>query len=212
MTPRSVPQSSSRMIDVLRDVDQTPGQVTGVGGPQRGVGEALAGAVRGDEVLQHGQALAEVGLDRPRDDLALRVGHQAAHAGDLAHLHHVAAGTRVDHDVDRVGPREVGLHLLGHLAGRLGPDLDQLLPALLVGDHTALVLLVDLLRVLLVAVQDLRLVRRRDDVVDGDRDAGPGRPVEAGRLERVERRRDLHLRVPLGEVVDDRPSSFFVTS
>src|SRR2546430_9767170 len=34
-------------------------------------------AVRGDEVLQDGQALAEVGLDRARDDLALRVGHQA---------------------------------------------------------------------------------------------------------------------------------------
>ena len=50
--------------DVLRDVDQTTGQVTRVGGTQSGVGHALTGAVRGDEVLQHRQALAEVRLNR----------------------------------------------------------------------------------------------------------------------------------------------------
>ena len=150
LTPRSVPQSSSRMITSCDDVHQTPGQVTRVGGTQRRVGQTLAGTVRGDEVLQHRQALAEVGLDRTRDDLALRVGHQTTHTGDLPHLHHVSAGTRVDHDVDGVGLREVALHLLGDLAGRLGPDLHQLLTALLLGDHTAQVLLLDLLRVLLV--------------------------------------------------------------
>src|SRR6202008_340024 len=67
--------------DVLRHVHQTPGQVARVGGPQRGVGQTLAGTVRGDEVLQHGQALAEVVLDRPRDVLALRVGHQTTRTG-----------------------------------------------------------------------------------------------------------------------------------
>ena len=46
--------------DVLRDVHQTTGQVTRVGGTQRGVGQTLAGTVRGDEVLEHRQALAEV--------------------------------------------------------------------------------------------------------------------------------------------------------
>ena len=51
--PSSVPQSYSVMIDVLRHVDQTAGQVAGVGGLERGVGEALAGAVRRDEVLEH---------------------------------------------------------------------------------------------------------------------------------------------------------------
>src|SRR5204863_7579594 len=33
---------------VLRHVHQTPGEVPGVGGTQRGVGQTLAGAVRGD--------------------------------------------------------------------------------------------------------------------------------------------------------------------
>ena len=90
---------------VLRHVHQTPGEVPGVGGAQRGVGQALAGAVGGDEVLQHRQALAEAGLDRARDGLALGVGHQTAHAGDLPDLHRVTTGAGVDHHPDRVGAR-----------------------------------------------------------------------------------------------------------
>ena len=81
--------------DVLRDVHQTTGQVTRVGGTQGGVGQTLTGTVRGDEVLQHGQALTEGRLDRTRDGLVLRVGHQTTHTGDLTHLHHVSSGTRV---------------------------------------------------------------------------------------------------------------------
>ncbi len=44
--------------DVLRDVHQTTGQVARVGGPERGVGQTLAGTVRRDEVLGHRQTLA----------------------------------------------------------------------------------------------------------------------------------------------------------
>src|ERR1700753_3319201 len=82
--------------DVLGHVDQTPGEVPGVGGPQRGVGQALAGAVGGDEVLHHRQPFPEAGLDRPRDGLTLGVGDQTTHTGDLPDLHHVASGTGVD--------------------------------------------------------------------------------------------------------------------
>ena len=71
---------------VLGDVHQTPGQVAPVRGAQRRVGQTLAGTVGRDEVLEHGQALDEVGLDRALDDLALRIGHQAAHAGELTDL------------------------------------------------------------------------------------------------------------------------------
>ena len=97
--------------DVLRDVHQTTGQVTRVGGTQRGVGQTLTSTVTGDEVLEHRQALAEVRLDRARDDLALRVGHQTTHSRDLPDLHPVTASTRVDHHVDRVGLLEGPLQL-----------------------------------------------------------------------------------------------------
>ena len=90
---------------VLRHVDQAAGQVAGVGGLQRRIGQALARAVRGDEVLQHGEAFAEVRRDRRLDDFARRLGHQAAHAGELANLLFRSASAGVGHDVNRVDAR-----------------------------------------------------------------------------------------------------------
>ena len=70
--------------DILRHVDQAPGQVTGVGRAQRRVGQTLACAVRAQEVLERRQPFTEVGANGQRDDAAVGVGHQAAHAGQLA--------------------------------------------------------------------------------------------------------------------------------
>ena len=131
----SVPQSALADDHVLRDVDETARQVARVGGAQRGVGEALARAVRRDEVLEHRQALHEVGLDRPLDDLALRVGHQAAHARQLADLLEGAARAGVGHHEDGVELVEVGDHRLGDLVGGGVPLLDDRLVALLLGDQ-----------------------------------------------------------------------------
>src|SRR6266699_3448698 len=72
---------------VLGDVDQPPGQIPGVGGLERGVRQAFARAVGGVEILQDREALLEIGDDRALDDLARRLGHQAAHSGELLHLH-----------------------------------------------------------------------------------------------------------------------------
>ena len=71
---------------VLRHVHQAARQIAGIGRLQRGIRQALAGAVRGDEVLQHVEAFAEVGRDRGFDNLARGLGHQAAHTGKLADL------------------------------------------------------------------------------------------------------------------------------
>ena len=156
-----------------------------------------------DEELQHRQTLTEVGLDRTRDDLALRVGHEASHARELTQLEPVASGARVHHAVDRVVLREVVLHLLGDLVGRLRPDLDELLATLVVGDETAVELQLDLSSLRVVALEDLVLVRRHDDIGDGDRRTRARGPVETGLLECVQRSRHLDLRVPLRQIVDD---------
>ena len=87
---------------VLRHVDETARQIARVRGLQRGVGEALAGAVGRVEVLEHGEAFLEVRDDRRLDDLARRLGHQAAHAGELLHLRRRTARAGVRHHVDRV--------------------------------------------------------------------------------------------------------------
>ena len=78
--------------DFLGDVHQLAGQIAGVGRFQGRVRQALPGAVRGDEVLQHVQPLPEVGDDGRLQDLAGGLGHQAAHPGQLPDLLLVAAG------------------------------------------------------------------------------------------------------------------------
>jgi hypothetical protein len=82
--------------------------------------------------------------------------------------------------------REVGFHLLGDLVGRLGPDLDELLTTLVVGDQTSLVLGLNLGGLGLVALKDLDLAWRRDDVGDGNRGTRSGGPMETGLLQRVQ--------------------------
>ena len=184
---------------VLRDVDEAPGEVPRVGRAERGVGEALAGAVGRDEVLEHRQALHEVGLDRALDDLALRIRHQAAHAGELADLLERSAGAGVGHHEHRVQLVEVVLHRVGDLVRRIRPDVDDRLAALVLGDQTAVVLAVDVLDLLLVLGKDLLLVRRDDDVVLRDRHAGLRRVAEPERLDRVEHRRERVRPVPVAK-------------
>ena len=93
-TPGQGPAVLFRDDAVLGHVDQTAGEVTGVGGLECGVGQTLAGAVGGDEVLQHREALTEIGGDGGLDDLTGGLGHQAAHTGQLAHLVLAAASAR----------------------------------------------------------------------------------------------------------------------
>ncbi len=128
---------------VLGDVDQAPGEVPGVGGPQGGIGEALAGAVGRDEVLEDGHPLAEVAPHGDVDDPARRVGHQAAHRAELADVALVPSGARGGHHRDRPGRVERAHHLVGHRRRGLLPHADDLLVALVLGDEAALELAID---------------------------------------------------------------------
>ena len=156
--------------------------------------------MRGDEVLQHGEAFAEVGGDRRLDDLARRLGHQAAHAGELADLLGAAARAGVGHHEDRVEARdrellavlalhrvggELAQHLVGDAVGDLGPDVDDLVVALAVGDQALVVLVLDLAHRGARLLEQLRLLRGDHHVLDGDRDAGLGRELEAEVLQLV---------------------------
>ncbi len=169
---------------VLRHVDQATGQVTGIRGLQRGIGQALSCTVGRDEVLQDVQAFAEVRGDRRLDDRAVGLGHQAAHAGQLADLRLRTTRAGVGHDVDRVhrllvdGLARGVLHLLGadRVHHRLGhalvgarPDIDDLVVSLAGGDQARLVLLLDFQDLGLGLVQDALLLKRDGHVVDADR-------------------------------------------
>ena len=114
---------------------------------RRGVDEALAGTVRGDEVLERQQALTEVGLDGQVDRVAGHVGHEASHTGELAQLRLGASGTGVGHHVDGVVIGEALEHGLAELLGAVGPGVDDLDVALRLGQEAVLVVLVDLVDV-----------------------------------------------------------------
>ena len=87
---------------ILGHIHQAPGQVAGVGGLQGRVGQTLAGAVGGNEVLSHIQPFAEVRRDGRLDDGTIRLGHQAAHPSQLPDLRRGAAGAGIGHHKDGI--------------------------------------------------------------------------------------------------------------
>src|SRR5437773_4275691 len=177
---------------ILRNVNESASEIPGVCGFQRGIGETLAGAVRGREVLQHGEAFAEVRRDRRLDDLARGLGHETAHACQLADLLLAAPRAGVGHHVDRVelaallAALELAEHLLRDELRGVRPDVDDLVVALAVRDDAVLVLLLDLVH-LVARLRDVPLLRRRDvHVVDPDRQPRERRVAEAEVLQLVE--------------------------
>ena len=170
-----------------------------------------------DEVLEDRQSLAERRGDRALDDVAVRRGHESAHAGELADLQLRAAGLRVDEHVDRVQLGRVLVlgadvlvdrlvELVADLLGRRGPDVDDLVVALAVGDDALLELLLDLVGGL-ARLRDLGvLLGRADHVLEAHRRAGDRREAVAERLEAVDREHGLvmprHLVAVEDEVAD----------
>ena len=158
--------------------------------------------MRGDKVLQHRQTLAEVRLNRAVDDLALRVGHKAAHAGELTNLLDVTASAGERHHVDGVELVEVLGHGLADLVVGGVPDVDDLLVTLLGLHEAELVFLVDGGDLRIRRCEDLALVRRNRRIVHRDGDACARGVVEARVLQTVEDRRNLGELVAVADVLD----------
>ena len=166
--------------DVLCDVDQTTGQITGVGRLQGGIGQTLAGTVRGDEVLQHRKSLLEVREDRVLDDLLaafdtrlLRLGHQTAHTAQLTDLLLRTAGSGVEHHVDRVETVVVLDQRVDHGFGQfrvdVRPDVDDLVVTLVVGDQTHVVVLHDGIRPVVSLLHEFLLLLGDDHGIEVER-------------------------------------------
>src|SRR5664280_784192 len=177
---------------VLRHVHQAPGQVARVRRLESGIGQSLTGAVGGDEVLQHGQAFAEVRRDRGLDDFARRLGHQATHAGELTNLLLGAASAGVSHDVNGIDVADFvvllhgGEHLVGNFFRDGRPDFDDFVVALAVGDGAVQILLLHRDRLLFGVAHQARFARRNHHVVDPNREARHGGVVETELLDAVQ--------------------------
>ena len=165
--------------DVVRDVDETARQVTGVGRLQGGVGQTLAGTVRRDEVFEHRHTLFEVRENRVFDDLRtfgtgfLRLGHQTTHTSQLGDLVSRTTGSGVEHHEHSIEAL-VGFGHLFHegllqIGVNVRPRIDDLIVALVVGDETHVVVHRDLLDLLVTALNDVGFFLRDDDVVKVER-------------------------------------------
>src|SRR5579863_4339678 len=178
--------------DVLRHVHQAASEVAGIGGLQSGIRQTLASAVRGDKVLQHVEAFAEVGSNGRLNHFAGRLGHQTAHPGKLADLLLRAAGARIGHDVNRINdaflilPLKSLEELVGDSLGNLAPNVDHLVVAFAVGDRAVVILLLHLDNFLLGVFNELVLVSGNEHVINADGDAGLGGIEEAKFLQLIE--------------------------
>ncbi len=180
--------------EILSHVDESAGQVARVGGLERRVRKPLSRTVRGDEVLEHIQSLAEVRGNRRLDDGTIGFGHQPTHAGQLPDLRRGTSSAGVGHHVNGIERLLRGLlalavddllvaelvhHRLGDLIPGPPPDVDDLVVPLALGHETGRVLTLDLLNFLFRLVDDGRLLSRNEQVVDANRKARARRVAEA---------------------------------
>ena len=197
--------------DVLCHVHETTGEVARVGGTQRGVGQALAGAVGVIEVLQHRQAFPEGGFDRAGDVITLGVHHHALHAGQRPDLTHVTGSTGLHNHGDWVIVRVELFHGLTHRVGGVLPQFDQAFVPVAGGEGTLLpVFALDLLGLGLVGFEHFFLVVQHQHVGHGDGDTGAGSPIEAGILHLVHGLGNGNHGVFSSEVVNDVAQHDFV--
>ena len=194
---------------ILGDVNQAAGQIPRIRRLQRGIGETFSGTVRRIEVFEDGEPLLEVRDDRRFDDLAGRLGHQPAHAGQLLDLRRRTARPGIRHHphrVDRLARRGLPYHLqhfLGDLVGAPRPDVDHLVVFLALGDQTVLVLLLVLLD-LVVSLGDEKTLGLRDDqIILAERNARLARLGEPEGHQPVAKDHRLLLPAVAIDLVDD---------
>src|SRR5690554_3331304 len=87
---------------VVRDVDQTTSEVTGISRFKSRIRETFSSTMRRSKVFENGQTFTEVSGNRGFDDRAGRLGHQTTHTGELTHLLCRTSSSRVGHDEDSV--------------------------------------------------------------------------------------------------------------
>ena len=168
--------------NLLRHIHQAAGQVARVGGPQGGIGQTLPGSSGGDKVLQHAQALAEVGLDGDFDGAAGGVSHQATHSGQLADLGGGAAGAGVGHHPDGVVAIQALHQSVGDVLGGLLPGLHHQAVTLVIGEEAPLELALNLDNLFLRGGDEPGLFGRHSHIGDGHRESAPGGELIPPRL------------------------------
>ena len=172
--------------DILGNVHQAARQITGVSSAQGGIGQALACAVRRDEVFLSGQTLAKVRADRHRDDASRRIRHQTAHTGQLRNGAEAAFGRAGTGHGGQVTVRVQGrADSFGDIVGGLLPDLDDALVLFLLGQQTAPEVTLHQFHILERPFDNLLFLRRDGNIGYRDGSAGTHGIFEANAFDPV---------------------------
>ena len=165
---------------ILGDIHQTARQIAGIGRPQRRIRQALARAMRRNEKLQRIQALAEMTANRQFDDAPRRIGHQAAHPGQLGNRAEAAfCRARGRHNGNRpIRVKRILNPLLQVILG-VFPFVNRNLIAFLFGHQAAAEVTVGAGHNAVSPLQNLVPLIGNRQVTDGDGRAGNGGIVEA---------------------------------
>ena len=162
---------------VVRYIDQTTGQITGIGSLQSGIGKTLTGTVGRDEVLQHGHSLFEVCEDRVLD-IGTGVGrtglqrltHDTTDTCQLFDLLLVTTSTGIHHHVNGVKALVSTLHMIhqnrGHLAVDLLPSINYLTVTLIIGNLTFVIEFGNLIHDLVTLINEGFLLLRDKNIIE----------------------------------------------
>ena len=124
--------------DVLGNIHEAAGQITGICCTQSGIRQTFARAVCGDEVFLRRQSFTEVRADRHRDDAPGRISHQTAHTSQLRNGGETTFGRAGGCHGGKIPIRiHVPLDGICHTVGGALPDLDLALVLFLFGQQTA---------------------------------------------------------------------------
>ena len=136
--------------------------------------------MRRDEVLQNRQAFPEIGLDGCFDNFTGRLGHEATHASQLTHLILAAARAGIRHHENGIESGRLVTagrwrvlhgfhHFIGHVVGRLGPYVDNLVVLFTLGDQPFGVLASNLRHLFFGLFQNIPFLFRDNHGVYGNR-------------------------------------------
>ena len=153
--------------NILRNVNQTSGQITGVSRSQSRIGKTLTSTTRGNEVFQNVQAFT---VDR----LTGRIRDQTAHAGQLTNLVHRTTGAGVCHHEDRVVTVKAVLQGFRNVVRRLFPGLQNRAVTLAVGEEAVAEICGNLADLCLCLCKNLLLLRRNSRIADSNGDCADG--------------------------------------
>ena len=159
---------------VVRNVNQTTSQISGIGSFQRSIGKTLTSTVSRNKVLQHWQTFLKVRKNRVFNNLStfstcfLRFSHQTTHTRQLTDLFLRTTGSRIQHHKYRVESLIVILNSLiqdiRQVAVNVCPSINNLIVTFVVGDETHVIVHHNLLNLFVTTFNQFFLFFRDNDI------------------------------------------------